>query len=220
MRRTRISAALLCMLAACSPDADRDTAAAADSGNQVGASGMDTAGAIGTTGVGTTGAMAGGSGEARAAAGIEGGSLDDAGILARIAASNQLELEEARLAQRQAQSAAVKELAQALERDHAASLFRVQAIQARSGATSDAAAGKEALQPSPDKSADLATKTGAEFDDAFLVRQYRFHTENLRSFEGQYLAAVQDRELRTLIQQTLPTLRQHLSMIERLQARQ
>ena len=219
MQRTLATVALLGLISACSPGADRETAAA-DSENQVGTSGMDTAGAIGTTGVGTTGAMAGGSGETRAAAGIEGGTLDDAGILARIAATNQMEIGEARLAQRQARSAAVRELAQALERDHAATLSRVQAVQARTGGAGDAAAGKDALRPAPDKNADLGTKSGPEFDQAFLERQSRLHTENIRSFEGQYLAAAQDAELRTLIEQTLPTLRQHLSTIERLQARQ
>jgi putative membrane protein len=219
MQRTLVTVALLAMISACSPAADRDTAAA-DAENQVGAAGMDTAGTIGTTGVGTSGAMAGGSGETRAAAGIEGGTLDDASILARIAASDQMEVEEARLAQRHAQSAAVRELALTLERDHAASLSLVQAIQARTGGATDSAAGKEALRPFPEKNADLGTKSGAAFDQAFLERQFRLHAENIRSFEDQYRGAAQDAELRTLIQQTLPTLRQHLSMIERLQARQ
>lgn len=219
MQRIRVAIGLLSLIAACSAGADRDTSAA-DSENQVGAPGMDTAGTIGTTGVGTTGAMAGGSGETRAAAGIEGGALDDAGILARIAVSNGMEIEQARLAQRQTQSAEVRELAQALERDHAASLARIQALQARPGGSGDAAAGKEALQPAPDNNADLGTLTGTEFDRAFLERQFRLHTENIQSFEDQYLSAAQDAELRTLIQQTLPTLRQHRSMIERLQARQ
>jgi putative membrane protein len=219
MQRTLVTVALAGMISACGPGADRDTAAA-DPGNQVGASGMDTAGTIGTTGVGTTGAMAGGSGEARAAAGIAGGTLDDASILARIEASNQMEVEEARLAQRQAQSAAVRELALTLERDHAASLSRVRALQARTGGATEAAAGKEALRPLPDTNAGLGTKSGAAFDQAFLERQSRLHTENIRSFEDQYRGAAQDAGLRTLIQQTLPTLRQHLSMIERLQARQ
>jgi putative membrane protein len=131
-----------------------------------------------------------------------------------------MEVRDAQLAQRLAQRAGVRELAQALERDHSASLKTVQALQERTGGEAGVADQKAALEPSPDKNADLAGKTGAAFDEAFLDRQERLHQENIVNFENQYLAAAQDAELRTLIQQTLPTLRQHLSMIERLQDQQ
>ncbi|HEU4829945.1 MAG TPA: DUF4142 domain-containing protein [Gemmatimonadales bacterium] len=221
MKRMLMTAAVVALLAACNPDGagDRDTGAA-DSDFETRAGGpMDTTPAPGTSGIGTTGAASGGSGDTRAAAG-ESGALTDAGILSRIAVSNQMEVQEAQLAQRQAQSAGVKELATTLERDHSASLGKVQGMQQAAGTETDAAARKEALQASPDKNADLAGKTGAEFDEAFLARQKKLHEENISSFEDQYLSAAQDPELRTLIQQTLPTLRQHLSMIERLQDQQ
>ena len=218
MKRMLMTAAMLGMIAACNPDGagDRETGAV-DSDYQTRAGGpMDSA--AGTPGVGTTGATANGSGDTRAAAG-ETGALNDAGILSRIAVSNQMEVQEAQLAQRQAQSAGVKELARTLERDHSASLEKVKGLQS-TGGEADAANRKEALQDSPDKNADLAGKTGAEFDKAFLDRQQKLHEENIRNFENQYLSAAQDAEVRTLVQQTLPTLRQHLSMIERLQDQQ
>lgn len=220
MKRMLMTAAIVAMIAACNPEGagDRETGAV-DSDFETRAGGaMDTAAAPGTSGLGTTGAASGGSGDTRATAG-ESGALTDAGILSRIAVSNQMEVQEAQLAQRQAQSAGVKKLAQTLERDHSASLKKVQAMQRESGTETDAAARKEALEASPDKNADLAGKTGTEFDEAFLARQKKLHEENIGNFENQYLGAAQDPELRTLIQQTLPTLRQHLSMIERLQDR-
>ncbi len=221
MTRIWMGVAALALGAACNPDGagDRDSGAA-ESGYEARAGGMDTSATPGTSGVGTTGAVSGGSGDTRASATAAGGTLTDAGILARIAASNQLEVKEAQLAQRLARRAGVRELAQALERDHSASLETVQALQQRMGGEPDVADQKAALEPSPDKNADLAGKTGAEFDAAFLDRQERLHQENITNFENQYLTAAQDAELRTLIQQTLPTLRQHLSMIERLQDQQ
>ena len=221
MKRMLMTAAIFGMIAACNPEGagDRDTGAA-DSDFETRAGGpMDTMPAPGTSGIGTTGAASGGSGDTRAAPG-ETGALTDAGILSRIAVSNQMEVQEAQLAQRQAQAAGVKELAETLERDHSANLEKVQAMQQESGTEADAAARKEALRASPDKNADLAGKTGAEFDEAFLARQKKLHEENIDNFENQYLGAAQDPELRTLIQQTLPTLRQHHSMIERLQDQQ
>ena len=221
MKQTWMMAAVLAIGAACNPDGagDREPGAA-QSGYEARAGGMDTAATPGTSGVGTTGSVSGGSGDTRASATAAGGMLTDAGILARIAASNQLEMREAQLAQRLAGSAGVRELAQALERDHSASLETVQALQQRTGGEPDAADQKAAIGASPDKDADLAGKTGTEFDAAFLDRQERLHQKNITDFENQYLAAAQDAELRTLIQQTLPTLRQHLSMIERLQDQQ
>lgn len=220
MKRMLTTAAMLAMIAACNPDGagDRETGAV-DGDYQTRAGGPLDSTAAGTSGVGTTGAAANGSGDTRAAA-VGAGALNDAAILSRIALSNQMEVQEAQLAQRQARSADVKELAQALERDHSASLDRVRGMQQTTGGEADAASRKEPLQESPDKNADLAGTTGVEFDRAFLERQKKLHEENISNFEGQYLSAAQDAELRTLIQQTLPTLRQHLSMIERLQARQ
>ena len=218
MKRMLMTAAMLGMIAACNPDGagDRETGAV-DSDYQTRAGGpMDSV--AGTPGVGTTGATANGSGDTRVGAGDA--ALNDAGILSRIAVSNQMEVQEAQLAQRQAQSAGVKELARTLERDHSASLEKVKGLQERTGGDADAANRKEALQDAPDKNADLAGKTGAEFDKAFLDRQQKLHEENIRNFENQYLSAAQDAEVRTLVQQTLPTLRQHLSMIERLQDQQ
>jgi putative membrane protein len=219
MKRMWLAAATLALTAACNPDGAGDhQTGAVDREYQVRAGGRtDTAMTPGTSGIGTTGATSGGSGDTRAAAITEGGALDDAGILSRIASSNRKEVQEAQLAQRQARSVGVRELAQALERDHSASLVKVQALLAE--ATGQAGAGnrKEALESSPKEDAGLAGMAGAEFEKAFLDRQHRLHEEDIRNFENQYLAAAQDAELRTLIQQTLPTLRQHLSMIERLQ---
>ena len=219
MKRMLMAAAMLGMIAACNPEGagDRETGAA-DSDYQTRAGGPMDSAATGTSGIGTTGAVANGSGDTRAAG--ETGALNDAGILSRIALSNQMEVQEAQLAQRQAQRAGVKELARTLEREHSASLEKVKSMQARAGSEADATNRAAALDGSPDDNADLAGKTGAEFDRAFLDRQQKLHEENIRNFENQYLSAAQDAELRALIQQTLPTLRQHLSMIERLQDQQ
>lgn len=221
MKRMLMTVAMLGTIAACNPDGagDRNTGAV-DSDYQTRAGGpLDSATATGTSGIGTTGAAANGSGDTRAVAG-DAGPLSDAGILSRIALSNQMEVQEARLAQRRGQSDGVKELARTLERDHSAGLEKVKAMQARTGSAADTEGRAQTLEESPDESADLAGKTGTAFDEAFLDRQHRLHEENISNFENQYLPAAQDAEVRTLIQQTLPTLRQHLSMIERLQDQQ
>lgn len=220
MKRMLIAAAALAAAAACNPDgAGNRNTGAVDGDYEVRAGGPnDTTAGTGTSGIGTTGAMSGGSGDTRAAPGT-GGTLTDAGILSRIAVANQMEVQEARLAQEQAQSAGVKELARTLERDHAMSLDKVRALQQQVGQDSPEAR-KDALEQAPDKNADLAGKTGAEFDEAFLARQKKLHEENIQAFEGEFSSAARNAEVRTLIQQTLPTLRQHLSMIERLQGQQ
>jgi putative membrane protein len=220
MKRILMAAVAITMAAGCNPDGagDRDTGAV-DSDYEVRAGGPnDTTAGAATSGIGTTGAMSGGSGDTRAAPGTE-GALTDAGILSRIAVANQMEVQEARLAQEHAQSAGVKELARTLERDHSMSLEKVRALQHQIGESSPAAR-KEALEQSPDKNTDLAGRTGAEFDEAFLARQKTLHEENIEAFENQFSSAAQNAEVRTLVQQTLPTLRQHLSMIERLQGQQ
>ncbi len=226
MKRTIIAAACVGMLAACNPEGanDRQTGAV---GSEAGAA--DSPG-MGMTGTGTTGAQTGVSGDTRVAGGGDtgamgttgaaGGALSSGAILSQLAVANETEIQEAQLAQRQAQSAGVKELARTLERDHSAGLKKVQAAQKTANAGSQADARANAVADAQHTGDDLAGKTGADFDKAFLERQKTMHEENIRKLEGQFLPAAQDAEVRSLIQGMLPTLRQHLASIERLQDRQ
>jgi len=226
MKRLLTAAACMAMLAACNPDgADtRQTGAADDYDTRIDdvAGRNDTSGiSAGTPGIGTTGATGNMSGDTRGATGADAGGtgqLTEAAILSRLAVANQSEIQEAQLAQRQAASAQVKELARTLERDHSANLTRVKSLQ--ESVESDPDARARAVEETDADNSDLAGKTGAEFDSAFLDRQESLHEENIRKLEEEFLPSAQDAELRTHIEQTIPTLRQHLASIRRLNEQQ
>jgi putative membrane protein len=66
----------------------------------------------------------------------------------------------------------------------------------------------------PDHSAhmkDLSAKSGTEFDKAFMMMMVEGHEKSVALFERQSQAKLGDQELQRFINDTLPTLRRHLT---------
>jgi putative membrane protein len=126
---------------------------------------------------------------------------------------NRAEVDMAKMAQRKAQNAAVKEFAQRMERDHASSLERL------------TKAGKPAKMDIP-KSLDaenqrvqgeLDRRPAAEFDVAYLAAQIEAHqrTANLLLWQLSY---GQNADLIRYSADTLPTVLDHLEHAKRAHA--
>ncbi len=152
----------------------------------------------------------------------------------KVAEDNQMEVDVARLASTRAKSPQVKDYAQQLIKDHTNSgetlkryasrhNMTIPATSAASKAskTSQATASNrsntatqtpEALARTDDSnSKELAAKSGADFDQAFIHMMVQDHQKAISLFEAQKNASNMDSEIRSFVNNTLPVLRRHLT---------
>lgn len=115
----------------------------------------------------------------------------------------------AKLAKEKASSASVKEFADMMITDHSAANEKVMAL---------AAARNVTLPTAPDadhqkKADELSKKTGKDFDKDYVDAMVKGHKETVDLFKTDS-TKVQDGEVKTFIDNTLPTLEHHLQRIQ------
>jgi putative membrane protein len=123
--------------------------------------------------------------------------------------SGMVEVELAKLAQQKGQNAAVKDLAQRLEKDHTQANQQLQKIASEKTIQIDS-------QPSKDQAAlkaKLEKLEGAAFDKAFVAAMIANHRKNITAFERCAKSGA-DADIKAFASSTLPTLREHLKMAE------
>ncbi|MGE5091381.1 MAG: DUF4142 domain-containing protein [Bacillota bacterium] len=133
--------------------------------------------------------------------------LDDASIVTQLAQADMAEVQQARTALKESKNATVRSLARKLETDHAAHLRQMRDLAAK------------LKVPAPDSSSvpaapELAGKTGAAFDSAFVLHAIDDHQKDIDKLQNTMLPAAQNAELKTLIQQTVPKLQAHLALAQ------
>jgi putative membrane protein len=152
----------------------------------------------------------------------------------KVAGDNQMEIDLARMASSRAKSTQVKDYAQQLIKDHTSSLDALKKyaskhnMSLRSGSTASSSntqsnrndtAGRssqpEAMARTDDASSrELASKTGAEFDRAYIHLMVQNHEKGVALFEKQKEGKGMDSEIQAFVNNTLPVLRRHLSPAE------
>jgi len=125
------------------------------------------------------------------------------------AMGGQMEVQMGQLGQQNAQNAEVKSLAAALVRDHTEANQKLQQLAQQKGIT---------LEQSSDAKhqkhlESLQSKSGAEFDKAFVTEAIRDHKKDIAQFE-KCQKEEKDADVKAFIDQTLPTLRNHLQMAQ------
>ena len=137
--------------------------------------------------------------------------LDDATILAIFDQANAADIVTGRLGAKYGASAEVRALARMVATDHVAVQQMGRDLAKKLG-----------LMPTPpdnDTSAAdcartvalLQSKTGAEFDKAYLQHEVAFHQSVVDAIKGTLLPAIKNHELRTLMQTVLPGFEHHLA---------
>jgi putative membrane protein len=136
--------------------------------------------------------------------------ITDADFVQQVANAGAFEIQSSELAPQRARLQTVKAFAERMITDHRAADQQLAA----------AATGMGMSAPTPQLSAEqqaaldsLRTKSGEEFDDAYLDAQVSAHEDAVRLFET-YLAGAQPGALRDFAQNTLPTLRTHLTDVQ------
>jgi putative membrane protein len=136
-------------------------------------------------------------------------SSGDKRFIEHVARDGQAEVDLAQLAQQKTQDPEVKALARRLAADHSQSnqqlmqIAQKDAVQAPTGA--DKTEGKERAK--------LEKLDGQAFDQAFVKEVVQDHQKDIKYFQQQQ-GSLQDPQLKSFAQQTLPVLQQHLQMAQ------
>jgi putative membrane protein len=133
--------------------------------------------------------------------------LDDASIVTQLALADMAEVQQARTALKEAKSAAVKTLAQRLETDHAAHLKQMRTLASKLKLTLPDSSSVPAAP-------ELAGKTGAAFDSAFVQHAIDDHQKDIDKLQNTLLPAAQSADLKSLIRTTVPKLQAHLALAQ------
>lgn len=126
------------------------------------------------------------------------------------AASDMFELESAKLAQQKGQSAAVKEFAAMMVKDHTNSTAK---LQAAAGQADPAVTPRPALNPEQTANLEaLRAASGAEFDVHYKQQQVAAHQKALAMLQG-YSANGDVPSLKAFAGETAPVVEAHLKQI-------
>jgi putative membrane protein len=138
-------------------------------------------------------------------------SEEEQALIQKLARSNQLELELARMAQDKAQNQQVKELAEELEDDHTQALDELRRLANRASAPIEDP--NDAARVSLNQK--LRTASGRQFDRQFLAEVVENHRQEIAEFEKMRSTATG--EAMAFIDKSLPVMRRHLESTEALQ---
>jgi putative membrane protein len=138
---------------------------------------------------------------------------DDSDFLKKAAEGGMAEVELGKLALQKASSPDVKEFADMMIRDHTKANRELTALAASKGLKLPAGKGLG----EDVSAAHLKMLSGKSFDDAYVKNMVEDHKEDVADFQKESESA-QDTDVRKFAGKTLPTLKTHLSKIEKIQA--
>lgn len=145
-------------------------------------------------------------------------SWNDANVIAHLASGDSIEVQLANLAQGRAQSAAVRDLAALLARDHQQHLTQVLALAPQTGFAPTPAANDSSAMHAQHAMGMITSLQGAAFDSAFVDAQVMHHQMDLAML-AQLRARAQSTALQQLIDQTIPVIQTHLDRARALATR-
>jgi putative membrane protein len=209
MRWLLLPAVAALLVAACSPR-DRSTAA----GTRETGMSSDTAGVTRSDTTATAGNTAQPTPSEVNPSGATG--TEASGILSVVSTANQSEIQAAKDAQTKASNSQVKRFAAKLAQDHQKNEQQAEALAKRLGVDLTAGAGASSESQSA-AMGELAGKTGADFDRAYVEHEIQDHQQNIDKIEHQLLPAAKDPQVKAFLQKTDREMKNHLQMAKQLE---
>jgi putative membrane protein len=146
-----------------------------------------------------------------------GQALDDPTIVAIFDAANTADIETGALAAKRAQSKDVREYGAMIAHDHEAVRQLGRDLAKKLGVTPTPPAGDPSAKTQAEVMAALRAKHGAEFDRALLQHEVAFHTSVIDAIQTTLLPAIQNKELKALVEKVAPAFQAHLLVAQRLE---
>ena len=136
--------------------------------------------------------------------------LDDPTIVAIFDGANTADIETGELAAKRGSTREVREFGQMLARDHKAVRQQGRDLAAKLGVTPTPPKDNSSDKAHAKAMADLASKSGAAFDHAFLVHEVAFHKAVIDAVQSTLLPAIQNEELKDLVVKIAPAFQAHM----------
>ena len=145
--------------------------------------------------------------------------LTDANIVAILDFANESDSAFGVLAVKKATSADVKKFARHMEGEHHALRAQGQQLAKKLNVTPQPPSNFDLPDKQKAAMADLESKSGADFDKAYIDHEVQYHEVVLQT-ANQALSAAQNQQLKDLIQKAAPTIQKHLDLAKQIQAKQ
>lgn len=142
----------------------------------------------------------------------------DAEIAHIVVTANTIDIEAGQLAKDKGSDAEVKAFGDRMITDHTGVNKLASDLAQKLNVTPADNATSQSLQTSANEAMQsLQTKTGADFDRAYVDREVAFHQQVLDALDQTLIPSAQNAELKALLEQTRPAIAGHLEMARSLQ---
>lgn len=142
--------------------------------------------------------------------------LDDPTIVAIFDAANTADIETGDLAAQRGHSQEVRNMGAMFARDHRAVRQQGRDLAKKLGVTPTPPKGDQSAKQLAQTMAMLRSKKGADFDKAYLEHEAAFHKEVIDAVNSTLLPAIQNAELKALVQKVAPAFKAHMMAAEAL----
>jgi putative membrane protein len=146
-----------------------------------------------------------------------GQALDDPTIVAIFDAANTADIETGTLAAKRAQSKDVRNYGAMIAHDHEAARQMGRDLAKKLGVTPTPPAGDASAKTQAETMAALRAKHGADFDRALVEHEVAFHKSVIDAIQTTLLPAIQNQELKALVEKIVPAFQAHLAVAQRLE---
>ncbi|HET7553300.1 MAG TPA: DUF4142 domain-containing protein [Gemmatimonadaceae bacterium] len=136
--------------------------------------------------------------------------LDDATIVAIFDAANTADVETGDLAAQRGSSKEVRDMGAMFARDHRMVRQQGRDLAKKLGVTPTPPKDDQSAKQQAATMATLRSKHGADFDKAYLEHEVAFHKAVIDAIEQQLLPAIQNEELKALVQKVAPAFKAHM----------
>lgn len=147
------------------------------------------------------------------------GAVTDPQIADIVVAANQVDIEAGELAQSKSENPKVEEFAGRMITDHAGVNQAATELVTRLGVTPEPSPTSQQLRQGGEQNlSELRTKSGTEFDRAYMDHEVAYHQTVLDALDNTLIPNAQNAELRALLEQTRPAFDAHLEHAREVQA--
>lgn len=145
--------------------------------------------------------------------------LDDPTIVSIFDAANTFDIESSNLALEKSQNAEVRALAQQFVNDHTAVRQQGRDLATKLGVTPPTLGDGPLSQGHAAAMTNLRTLSGAAFDKAWVANEVTYHATVIQAVQNDLMPAIQNAELRALVEKVAPAFQAHHAAAQALQTK-
>jgi putative membrane protein len=144
--------------------------------------------------------------------------LSDEEVASVAVVANQIDISYAEIAKEKSKDAEILKFAETMTNDHKAVIGQASALVKKLGVTpKENAVGRKLLADADQTKKNLRTKSGKEFNKAYIDNEVAYHKAVIGAVEGLLIPEAENAELKALLQNIVPALRTHLEHAEMVQ---